>query len=143
MLLFRSEWAMPLVVLAAGDARDRAADFGRSFLSFGAGQSLARGGFHQRRALLVVLLVAIVVLLRPRPWPLGLGLGGDVLEGELLVVALAGRPAPSPCRRLQLAEQHLVGERPLELLLDQARHRPRAERLVVAVLGEPVARPPR
>ena len=41
---------------------------------------------------------------------------------------------------LQPAEQHLVGERRLDRLLDDARHRPRAHLLVIAVLDQPVAR---
>ena len=38
----------------------------------------------------------------------------------------------------QLAEQHLVGERLLDVLLDHARHRPRAHLLVVAVVDQPL-----
>src|SRR5271156_1355245 len=41
---------------------------------------------------------------------------------------------------LQTAEQHLVGERRLDLGLDDPRHRPRAHRLVVTVGDEPGAR---
>ena len=40
----------------------------------------------------------------------------------------------------QLAEQQLLGERLLDLVLDQPRHRPRAHQLVVAALGQPGAR---
>ncbi len=39
---------------------------------------------------------------------------------------------------LELAEQQLVGERLLDVLLDDARQRPGAELLVVALLGEPL-----
>src|SRR5687768_8248625 len=42
--------------------------------------------------------------------------------------------------RLQAAEENLLGERRLYLLLNQARHRARAHLAVVAVLGEPAAR---
>src|SRR5581483_3494438 len=38
---------------------------------------------------------------------------------------------------LQLAEQYLVGQRLLDVLLDHARHRPRAHLLVIAVLDQP------
>ena len=38
---------------------------------------------------------------------------------------------------LELAEQHLVGQRLLDVLLDHARHRPRAHLLVIAVLDQP------
>src|SRR5262245_66581380 len=38
---------------------------------------------------------------------------------------------------LQLAEEHLVGQRALDVVLDEPRHRTGTERLVVAVLGEP------
>ena len=41
---------------------------------------------------------------------------------------------------LEPAEQHLVGERRLDLLLDDARHRPGAHRFVIAVLDQPDAR---
>jgi hypothetical protein len=37
----------------------------------------------------------------------------------------------------QLAEQQFLGERLLDLLLDQAAHRPRAIELVIALLGQP------
>src|SRR6059058_6109995 len=40
----------------------------------------------------------------------------------------------------ELPEEHLVGEHALDLRLDQARHRPGAEGLVVAALGEPAPR---
>src|SRR5947208_15426770 len=40
----------------------------------------------------------------------------------------------------ELPEEHLVGQYALDLRLDQARHRPRAEGLVVAALGEPAPR---
>src|SRR5262249_53663425 len=40
----------------------------------------------------------------------------------------------------QLAEQNLVRERRFERALDESRHRPRAHRLVVAMLDEPVDR---
>src|SRR5438093_8161483 len=39
----------------------------------------------------------------------------------------------------QLAEEHLVREHALDLRLDEARHRPRAEVGIVAALGEPAA----
>ena len=38
---------------------------------------------------------------------------------------------------LQLAEQHLVGQRLLDVLLDHARHRPRAHLLIVAMADQP------
>src|SRR5215475_11002557 len=41
---------------------------------------------------------------------------------------------------LELTEQHLVGERLLDVLLDQAGHRPRAHLLVVAVRDQPLRR---
>ena len=41
---------------------------------------------------------------------------------------------------LQLAEQHLLGERLLDLLLDQPAERARAHALVIAALGEPGGR---
>ena len=43
---------------------------------------------------------------------------------------------------LELAEQHLVGERLLDVLLDHARHRPRAHLLVVAVARSATGWPP-
>ena len=43
---------------------------------------------------------------------------------------------------LEPAEEHLVGERALHVLLDQPRQRARAEGRVVAVLGEPARAPP-
>src|SRR5581483_11599064 len=41
---------------------------------------------------------------------------------------------------LELAEEDLVGERPLDLVLDQPRHRARAEDRVVALARQPLAR---
>src|SRR5712691_5550682 len=64
----------------------------------------------------------------------------EIFEAELVEAGLvlhqddADMPAG-----LELAEQHLVGERLLDGLLDQPRHRPRAHLLVVAVLGQPLA----
>ncbi len=40
----------------------------------------------------------------------------------------------------QAAEQHLVGKRLLDMLLDDAGHGPRAHRLIVTMLDQPVAR---
>ena len=63
--------------------------------------------------------------------------GGRDEEPELRPVRLdvdADRAA-----RLQLAEQDLLGERLLDLVLDEPRHRARAELPVEAVLGEPAA----
>ena len=53
--------------------------------------------------------------------PLFLGLDGDAHRAALL----------------QLAEQHLVGQRLLDVLLDDAAERPRAHALVIALLGQP------
>ena len=60
----------------------------------------------------------------------------SVAQRELLVLHFH----PDLAAALELAEQDLVGERLLQLGLDQPRHRPRAELRVEAVLGEPVAR---
>src|SRR6185312_4533678 len=38
---------------------------------------------------------------------------------------------------LELAEEHLVGQRLLDVLLDHAGHRPRTHLLIVAVLDQP------
>ena len=42
----------------------------------------------------------------------------------------------------QLAEQQLVGQRTLDLVLHHARHRPRAHLRIEAVLGQPLRAPP-
>ncbi len=68
-----------------------------------------------------------------RPAPLLL----DV-EGELLPVGVDGDLAAV----LKPPEEQLVGERFLDLPVDQARHRTRAEGVVVALLGEVADAPP-
>ena len=51
------------------------------------------------------------------------------------------RPRRAPGRRPgQLAEQQLLGQRPLDVLLDHARHGPRAHLRVVALLRDPAPR---
>ncbi len=62
-------------------------------------------------------------------------------EAELLDARIvAGDDDAHDAAVLQPAEQHLVGERRLDLRLDDARHRPRAHRLVIAVVDQPGAR---
>ena len=41
---------------------------------------------------------------------------------------------------LEVAEQDLVGQRFLDVLLDHARHRPRTHQLIVAIGDQPAAR---
>src|SRR6266542_6021844 len=61
--------------------------------------------------------------------------GGHDLEVELRATDGDADLAAVP----QLAEQDLLGERLLHLVLDEARHRARAHGLVEAVLGQPDA----
>src|SRR5262245_47460079 len=72
-----------------------------------------------------------------------LGLGRhrpvEIFEAELVEAGLVlHHDDPHMAAGLELAEQHLVGERLLDRLLDQAGHRPRPHLLVVAVLDQPL-----
>src|SRR5215471_12480994 len=63
------------------------------------------------------------------------------LETELFGAALVpDHDDPHVAASLELAEQHLVGERLLDRLLDLARHRAGAHVLIVAMLDEPLGR---
>src|SRR5712691_5058239 len=88
--------------------------------------------------------------LAARAAPLGLGfrkllrLRGhrpvEIFEAELVEAGFVlHHDHPHVAAVLELAEQDLVGERLLDVLLDQARHRPRPHLLVVAVGDQPVA----
>src|SRR6516164_10783908 len=62
----------------------------------------------------------------------------DILEADLFLSSLAARLVldhddTNMAAAFELAEQHLVGERLLDVLLDHARHRPRAHVLVITV----------
>src|SRR6185295_855829 len=122
-----------LHVLAPWDAGD-GAGLGALLLLLRRGESLAGGGLDQGGAF--GLLVLVVVILVAGVPGLVLGVGGEVLEGELLVVALAGHGHLDGAPVLQLAEQQLVGQRLLDVLLDDAGERPGAELLVVALLRQ-------
>ena len=61
-------------------------------------------------------------------------------KAELAVAGLVGDDDDADvAARLQAAEQHLVGQRLLDVLLDHPRHRPRAHQLVIAVGDQPFA----
>ena len=70
--------------------------------------------------------------------------GEDVGRKDAAIVlapaALAGDQHAHRATMQQLAEQQLVGQRTLDLVLQQARHRPRAHVRIEAVLGQPLAR---
>src|SRR5258708_23767091 len=59
-------------------------------------------------------------------------------EGEAELVALAGDPDDAALG--ELAEEQLLGERLLDVLLNDAAQGTRAEQAVVALLGEPFSR---
>src|SRR5579872_3331060 len=62
----------------------------------------------------------------------------DEFETDLVLVRIVlNQHDAHVAATLQLAEQDLVGERLLDVLLDHARHRPRTHLLVVAVLDQP------
>ena len=90
------------------------------FVSLAARSNFAHASFHQ----------------------LGL-LGADrrcraFLEGEGQLVVVRRCRDPDDAALGQLAEQQLLGERLLDVLLDDAGERPGAEQRVVALLGQPV-----
>src|SRR6478609_2846445 len=66
----------------------------------------------------------------------------DIFEADLFLrpvgcrLVLDQHDADMPAA-LELAEQHLVGERLLDVLLDHAGHRPRTHLLVVTMLNQP------
>src|SRR5262249_6711068 len=66
----------------------------------------------------------------------GVGIPEAALRGARLVL---DRDDAHVAAALELAEQDFVGERLLDVLLDQTRHRPRAHLLVIAVLDQPLA----
>src|SRR5512132_2895135 len=69
-----------------------------------------------------------------------LGLGRQEGEDELRRRTLAFDIDPHGAAAIgELAEQHLLGQRLLEMLLDDARERTGAEQAVVALLGQPAA----
>src|SRR5690606_17558709 len=74
-----------------------------------------------------------------------LGLGRhrpvEIFEAELVAALLVlDQDDADMAAALEPAEQHLVGERLLDMLLDHARHRPRAHQLVIAVADQPARR---
>src|SRR5262249_22567687 len=87
--------------------------------------------------------------LAARAAPFGLGLGNllglrrhrtvEIFEAELLDARFVlDRDDAHVAAALELAEQDFVGERLLDVLLDEARHRPRPHLLVIAVLDQPL-----
>ena len=68
--------------------------------------------------------------------------GLDDLEGERLLAIFLFHDDADSSAAFQLAEQDLVGQRLLDVLLDDAGQRPRAVEFVEAVLGQPVGRLP-
>src|SRR5207237_10762213 len=74
-------------------------------------------------------------------WRQGVALGRQEGEDQLRRRALAVGIDPHRAAALaQLAEQHFLGQRLLEVLLDDAGERAGAEHAVVALLGQPAAR---
>ena len=69
-----------------------------------------------------------------------LELGHARLREQHEAVALQVVIDPDVTAVLELAEQELLGERTLDVLLNDACHRPRAHALVVALRGDPVPR---
>ncbi len=66
----------------------------------------------------------------------GLGVfGRDEFEGELVLLAVQQHPHRAAI--LERAEQDLVGQRLLDVVLDDARQRPGAKRIVIALLAQP------
>src|SRR5262249_9417950 len=64
----------------------------------------------------------------------------EIFEAELLDARFVlDRDDAHVAAALELAEQDFVGERLLDVLLDEARHRPRPHLLVIAVLDQPLA----
>ena len=63
----------------------------------------------------------------------------EIFEAELVAAVLVlDQNDTHMAAGLELAEQHLVGQRLLDVLLDDAGHRPRAHLLVIAVVDQPV-----
>src|SRR5262245_22521107 len=108
------------VVLAAGDAGD-GTGLWPFLLLLGRGQGLARRGLDQGRPLALLILVVVLVA---GPLGLWLGLCREVLEGERLLVTFAGHRHLDGAAVLELAEQQLVGQGLLDVLLDDAGERP-------------------
>src|SRR5262249_32778182 len=124
-----------LVVLAPGNAGDGTTGLGAVFLGR-ARQRLARRRLDQRRGLLLALVLLLLVVLALAL--LGLGLSGDILERELAVVASPLNAQPPDAAVLELAEQQLIGQRFLDVLLNHARQGAGAEFLVIPRLRQPL-----
>src|SRR5436853_454744 len=79
-------------------------------------------------------------------WPAGLALlwrdrALEELEAELLFAGLVLLDDHADvAAALQLAEQHFIGERLLDVFLDHAGHRPRTHLLVITTHDQPVRR---
>src|SRR5207344_1614521 len=82
--------------------------------------------------------VEILRLKTVRPaWP-DRRVGLDILEAKLLLAVLLFDQHAHDAAVLQRPEQDLLGERLLDVLLNDARQGPRAELVVIAALGEPL-----
>src|SRR5688572_12023625 len=61
------------------------------------------------------------------------------LDGQRKTFTVGGELDAHVATARELAEQELLGERPLDVLLDDARHRPRTHLRVVAARRDPIA----